>query len=324
MPSNLSQEPLCPCGSNRNYRDCCQKNDITNFLSELKQKGVQKEWQKIEQVENSLFSDAKEISPSDSSDFLGLTNEEMHRILSGKDTLKNNFLFELNNKIDITLINDTPIAKAILFVLNNIANSNAKSIPSSCDLFIGNYLNHYLAGSSSENIPDPEIVFFLTENSSLIEKQNNDYVLTAKGKKAIEMGVDAELYFEILTTLFEKFDWSTYPEEDRSRASFYQQIYLFLIFLIHQKCNKNFQLSDFTALLLEAFPALHDYFDDLEEMNDEDDDFFESDIEDLWVDFLFPEIFMATGLIEESDSESNIDYEYSTTNLFQSLITLKH
>jgi hypothetical protein len=224
---------------------------------------------------NKAYQEFTEIRNNTGLDeFLGLSPEQMFTLQRCKIFAKGSGL-ELNCKIDLQLIKNTPIVKLSEFILKHIndagrikATAVKKNLPRK---FAQQFRDFYFAERNTEqddlrrtifkiqSEDDTPILFLLRmtlTECGWIKFQKNHFSLTKKGAKLAENGFCIKEFSEILCRYMSTVNWGytdRYPE-----TFIIQQHAYFLLYILYKKTDNYFSADEVGKAMLKAFPMIED------------------------------------------------------------------
>jgi len=255
---------LCPCGSGKKYKRCCLSvsRAVSDELSDLLSA---QEFGSIEEVQAATDSFMVNQNRKTQDDFLGLSSEQVYRMLNfAFDTPE---LFQFSDQL--TIEPDAPILMlmgGIISATNDkglIATKARGSLPQKlCREIWSDYSQLYAddAFASCRKVNKEDDFFELhvarlvLELSGFLRKTKGRFYLTKKYQKIASKSGFKGLYPIIFRTYCREFNWGYWDRY--SDVSFIQQSFLFTLYLLQQHGEKMTFTSVYEDDFLRAFPMV--------------------------------------------------------------------
>ncbi len=262
----IGRNDPCPCGSGKKYKHCCisvsrEVND------ELKKLVPNQKFDSIEEMQAATETLVAKQNQKAQDDFLGLSSEQVYRMLNfAYDTPE---LFQFSDQLSIEP--DAPILMLIEGIVSAIdekglqATKAKGSLPQKlCREVWSNYsklyANDVLVSFHTVNKEDDFFELHVTrlvlELAGFLRKTKGRFYLTKKYQKIASKSGLKELYPIILKTYCRKFNWG-YPDNYQD-IPFIQQSFLFTLYLLKQHGEKMTFTSVYEDNFLKAFPMVID------------------------------------------------------------------
>jgi len=235
------------------------------IMEELHATFEDKDFGSIEEAQ--AFADAlmadKNAEPI--TDFLGLSPEQMYRILYRPFTEVSDIV-ALNKDLCKEELLDIPIVKEAEYFLRRLGElqplrSTAKgNLPQAFarelhDRFPDHPLFHYPIRSEGEDLKISALRHLLNM-AGWIKKRNRKFSLTQKGEAVVKNGFGVDDFYRLFEIYTQKFNWAFrdfYPALD-----IIQQSALFSCYFLHQKAKTPIHVSELSTHFIQAFPTILD------------------------------------------------------------------
>jgi hypothetical protein len=195
-------------------------------------------------------------------EFLGLSPEQMHRLLR-QPLGQIPDIVTLNTSLDASQIADAPIVKEALFFLRRLGElqplkTTAKgNLPRSFAQEFHERFNEIPGFSypvmSEEDDWKLMALRHILDMAGWIRERDRKFLLTKKGEKTVEDGFSAEDYYRLLEVYLYRFNWASrdgYPE-----LGIIQHGALFSLYLLPQKAKEYVDGLELSNYFVNAFPA---------------------------------------------------------------------
>ncbi len=234
-----------------------------------------KEFSSIDELKQKMQEFHESHNNSGIDDFLGLSPDQMFTLQRSEIFEKGSGL-ELNEKVDIQLIKNTPFVKYIEFILKYL--HNAKKVKATVQKNFPRKLSRafrelYLEGHKDKDIiteryqvqSELDVPYLSLFRISMIKCRwiklvKGSFSLTKKGAKIAEEGFSVKEFSEMLTSYITEVNWGyadRYPD-----AFEIQQNAYFLLYILHKKADNFISTDLFGETILKAFPMIEDQIDD--------------------------------------------------------------
>lgn len=222
--------------------------------------------QAFESIEEAQgFADAwlKKANTAPKSEFLGLSSEQMHRIMY-RPFDETSDIVTLNKDLSEEKILEIPIVKEAVYFMRRLGELQP------------------LRATAKENLPrafareihdrfpeDPEFPWpimseeddmklsslrYILEMCGWVKKRNRRFYLTQKGKVLNGKGFGPDDFHHLFRTYTRKFYWASrdyYPE-----LRIIQQAFLFSCYILYRKAKTHVRANELSAHFIQAFPAV--------------------------------------------------------------------
>ena len=257
----------CPCGSGKKYKHCCISvvaQEVNDELSELLSTQSFDSIEEVQAVTDTILA-KKNQKPQD--DFLGLSSDQVYRMLnSAYDTPE---LFQFPDHLSID-----PCAPILMLIEGIAAAIDEKGLPATkargslpqklCkelwNEYSKLYADEFIASNHKVNKEDDffelHVARIVLELAGFLRKTKGRFYLTQKYQKIASTSGANGLYPIILKTYCLEFNWAYW---DRfSDVPFLQQSFLFTLYLLKQHGEKMEFTSVYEDDFLQAFPMMKD------------------------------------------------------------------
>ncbi len=361
--ADSNDDNKCNCGSGKPFSECCGKNrgessaesryndyarhlqekfgyrespasiepvgrpnPATEGLKDLQRSLEDRVFTSMEEAQAFVSEWNQEINERPRERFLGLSPEQMYRIIHYP--LENNLdLLQLDIKRDDIVPEKVPILKQALFFLHrlealgqlkatkkgNLPRSFAREIYKEVyELYDSG--SKYRTISREDDVPMLSSHRFILTRAGLIKKYRNTFSLTRLGKQMLTAGNHYELYGLLFQFVLEKFDWGSMDHYQNFRII--QDAAIFNLLILKKKAKKFTNARNLGTIFIEAFPDI------LMEAEESARWGLPDDIVMHCFDLRFLERFCASfGLVEEIKAGlgKRLENQYRITPLFKTL-----
>ena len=274
---SLSEDSLCPCGSEKLYRHCCLGKVIefpknNGFKGESLKTGSElmemvqdhlagQEFSSLEELEWELrrFSENQNSLPKAS--FLGLSPRQMHSALYHVFTLRNE-IFDFECKDPERLLKVPLVEQALYFLgeLQGVGSLKATSKGNLPRAFVMGFHDAFFA-KNLDWVPNRESDLFQLEQlknililAGLIKKRANKFSLTKKGERLLGKRDLEGLFDELTLAFFNKLNWADW--DLYSELALIQLGAVFNIHLLNKMAQDWVLDKELGQAYLRAFPNL--------------------------------------------------------------------
>lgn len=276
--NKISRNEPCPCGSGKKYKRCCI-DKISPFPGnssfegdELKTSGqllelVKKEFadKKIGSIEEAnlhLSGIMKNYNTLPKSPFLGLSPDQMHKVLNGPFSL-NNELFSIEH-LNASELQKVPLFRHAVFLMDKLKSDGEIKATQTGNLpraLVREMYYEFFTNERYASLPNSEndllaltTIKHVLSIAGLIKVRANKFSLTRKGVDLFQHSKYPELFQEVFLAFLSKWNWAY---GDRySELHFIQRSVIFNFYLLHKKCQNWILDKDLGQYYLNAFPAL--------------------------------------------------------------------
>ncbi len=316
----------CPCGSGKKYKHCCLSvsravsDELSDLLSE-------QEFDSIEEVQAAADILVAKQNQKAQDDFLGLSSEQVYRMLNfAYDTPE---LFQFAEQLPIKP--DAPILMLIQGIISAIddkgltATKARGGLPQKlCREMWSDYSKLYaddlFASFHKVNKEDDffelHVARTVLELAGFLRKTKGRFYLTKKYQKIASKSGLKGLYPIIFKTYYGKFNWAYW--DHYSDVPFIQQSFLFTLYLLKQHGEKMTFTSVYEDDFLRAFPMV------IDEMEGSPYSTPEEDLRRCYSSRAIKRFLVFLGLAEQEviKSEKHYDHKYKIkkTPLFDAVV----
>ncbi len=258
----IGRNDPCPCESGKKHKHCCLlvERAVRNELSELLSG---QEFDSIEDFQSAADTLVAMQNSKPQDDFLGLSSEQMHRMLNYPyDTPE---LFQFPDALSIEP--EAPILMLIEGIASAIdekglpATKATGSLPSKIckeiwshysPLYVDEFFMSFQKVNKESDFFDLHVARIVLEQAGLLRKTKGRFYLTKKYQKIASKGGKKELYPIIFKTYCQAFNWGYW--DNYSDAPFIQQSFLFTLYQLKLHGKKMTLASTYEDRFLQAFP----------------------------------------------------------------------
>ena len=264
---------MCHCGSGKKYKHCCLGKDESpgkqgmtqEIFDEIREELAGKNFDSIDEANAFLqtFMERKNREPAQG--FLGISPEQMHRILrSPYDGISD--ILDFNEGLSPSEFQAIPVVVHVLIFLNALSECEPvkatkkgnMSLGFSRDLFEKMYdiekFPWFRRIRSEEEMSGISSLRHILTMCGWMKKRKGAFSLTKNGKTIIDEGFGGEHYLKLLKVFTIEFNWGfrdRYPE-------FYiiQQSFLFSLYLFKKKAEDYVDGRVIADCLIDAYPQM--------------------------------------------------------------------
>jgi hypothetical protein len=274
QPPKIGRNEPCPCGSGKKYKKCCLDREDGSFrkgvagevLAEIREELEDKELESLEDAQAVAAEVMNRRNNAAIEDFSGLSPRQMHRIIS--------FPFESPDFVsfpeDFSVPKDAPMMMLFTLLAEAVGAEGVRSTAKGnlprklCQEAFLRFREAGLGGrfadfdkvNKEEDFFELHYVRLVAVLSGILRKHRNKFLLTVKGRKAVEDSTGRRAYFGLFRACAEKFNWAyfdLFPDYHIIQGSF-----LFTLYLLHVH-GDTFRPAEFYGeLFLRAFPVVQD------------------------------------------------------------------
>ena len=270
---------------------------------------------------------AKRTMQSPLPEFLGLSPEQMHRVLYRpfEDTSD---IVTLNEKISREEIAEVPVVRETVYFLKRLSELEPlkATVKGNLPRAFAQEMHRVFSEVPGFDYPimseqddwKLSALRYVLDVGGWIKKRNQKFSLTRRGLNVVKNGFSPDDFFHLLDTYLHRFNWASsdfYPS-----LEIIQQGVLFSCYLLHRKANTYIHADELAECFIQAFPnILH---------TAEEDPFSESGTivhRAYCVRFLerFGAYFGLVTIKTEQKPPFVINYEVQTTPLFKNILLWK-
>ncbi len=256
----------CPCGSGKKYKHCCISvtSAVGDALSDLLS---DQEFDSIEELQVAADSVMAQQNQKLQDDFLGLSSEQVYRMLNfAYDTPE---LFQFPEKLSIEP--NAPflmLMKGIVSAIDDkglMATKARGSLPQKLcrelwgeysKLHTGDVFSSFHKVNKETDFFELHVVRIVLELAGFLRKTKGRFYLTKKYQKIAKKSGLKEIYPIIFRTYCREFNWGYW--DHYNDVPFIQQSFLFTLYLLKQHGEKMTFTSVYEDDFLRAFPMVID------------------------------------------------------------------
>ena len=352
---NIGRNAPCPCGSGRKYKHCCygKKDNIIPFPGTRSEHGFDfmpdedfsptfmegmgtpnpatEELKKLQQFlkdhepasEEEFRALLGHFQQQESSrgiaDFLGLSPDQMHRIIHGSIFEAQQDILVFDPGITPEDLGNMPALNQLYQLLVSLSRQEPLKATTKGNLpraFVQEiYTAHYeQADSFPQNIRKESDAFVLSvhrrilELAGLIKLRKQYYSLTRKGRDSLS-GTNLPVFFgRIISCYLREFNWGY--SDGYAEMSIIQFSALFSLYVLHKKARRFIPGSELGDIFLNAFPNV---LAEVEESFTTPEEYTKSAFS-----LRFLERFcLAFGLVERRETKQEPEYSRATSCLYK-------
>ena len=211
------------------------------------------------------FADAwlKKANTAPKSEFLGLSSEQMHRIMY-RPFDETSDILTINKNLSDEKIQEIPIVKEAVYFIRRLGElqplrATAKgNLPRvfACEIhdrFSEDSEFHYPIMSEEDDTKLSALRHIL-DTCGWIKKRNQKFYLTKKGQILNGKGFGPDDFHHLLRIYTQKFNWASrdyYPE-----LEIIQQAFLFSCYVLYRKAKTYVRADELSIYFIQAFPAV--------------------------------------------------------------------
>jgi Domain of unknown function (DUF1841) len=196
-------------------------------------------------------------------EFLGLSPEQMYRVLHRPFTGTTDILTLNRNLLKEDFL-DIPVVKETIYFLKRLSElqplkATAKgNLPQAFaremhDKFPEHPNFHYPIRSEEQD-SKLSALRHLLDMAGWVKKGNQRFSLTQKGQMVVQNGFSIDDFFHLFETYTIKFNWAS--RDLYLNLEIIQESFLFSCYLLYQKTKTYIQMNELTACFIQAFPAV--------------------------------------------------------------------
>ena len=266
----IGRNDPCPCGSGKKYKHCClgktaqpdEKGPAQQVMEEIREVLNNRDFASLEEAQVFLdrFMESKNRVPQ--LDFLGLSSEQVHRMLHHPLEDLGDML-RFNHRLETGAFQDIPIVKNTLFFLTRLKDLEPLKATAKGNLplaFVQELYDQFLDPSrqfqfkirSEEESTTVNTLRHVLRMCGWVKKEKNYYSLTKKGTNIMTRGFSEAHFFTILQVFTCRFNWAF---QDRYPSIWIiQGGFVFSLYLVHRKARRFIDAEDLGNYFIKAFP----------------------------------------------------------------------
>jgi len=262
----IGRNDPCPCGSGKKYKHCCISisRAVSDELSELLSA---QDFDSIEEVQAATDTLMAKQNQKPQDDFLGLSSEQVYRMLNFPyDTPE---LFQFSDQLSIE-----PVAPILMLVEGIVSAIDEKGLQATkargslpqkiCRDIWSDYSKLYADKAfasfhkvnKEDDFFDLHVARIVLELAGFLRKTKGRFYLTKKYKKIASKTGLKGLYPIIFKTYCREFNWGYW--DHYNDVPFIQQSFLFTLYLLKQHGEKMTFTSVYEDDFMQAFPMVTD------------------------------------------------------------------
>lgn len=268
----IGRNDPCSCGSGRKYKHCClNETNISNeenlagqLLGEVRDEIEGQEFHSLEEAQDFLNRLMEEKNRGPQSHFLGLSPEQMHRILyqpleATMDIVEFNHALAPAAFWDIQVVKNCRMFLSRLGELEPLKATAKGNLPLNFarelyEEFVGPTPGYGMRIRSEEDAISVLSLRHILRMCGWIKKEKKHFKLTAKGRKILSDGFLPDHFFTLFKTFTRKFNW---PFQDRyPNLWIIQGGFLFSLYLLRVKACGFVEAETLGDCFVEAFPMM--------------------------------------------------------------------
>ncbi len=256
----------CPCGSGKKYKHCCLSvacavnDELSDLLSE-------QEFDSIEEMQAASDTFMAKQNQKAQDDFLGLSSEQVYRVLNfAYDTPE---LFQFAEQLSIEP--DAPVLMLMQGIISAIDEKGLQatkvkgSLPQKLcreiwsdysQLYADDIFSSFHKVNKEDDFFELHVARIVLELAGFLRKAKGRFYLTKKYQKIASKSGLKGLYPIIFKTYCREFNWGYW--DHYSDVPFIQQSFLFTLYLLKQHGEKMTFTSVYEDDFLRAFPMVVD------------------------------------------------------------------
>ena len=221
------------------------------------------DFKSIDEAQTFLDSLVTEKNAEPIPEFLGLSPEQMYRILHQPFTGATDIL-TLNRNLPKEDLLDIPVVKETIYFLKRLSElqplkATAKgNLPQAFAREIHDkfpeHPNFHYPIRSEEQDSKLSALRHLLNMAGWVKKRNQRFSLTQKGRIVVQNGFNTDDFFHLFETYTIKFNWASrdlYPN-----LFIIQESFLFSCYLLYRETKTYIQVNEITTSFIRAFPAV--------------------------------------------------------------------
>ncbi len=297
------------------------------IFDEVRSTLIDQNFRSIEEAQSFLDALVTKRNVEQIPEFLGLSPEQMHWILSRPFT-ETSDIVTLNKNLSMEELLDIPVVKETEYFLRRLSElqslrATAKGNLSQAfaremhDKFPEHRHFHYPIRSEEEDSKLSALRHIL-DMAGWIKKRNQKFSLTQRGKNMVEKGFGIDDFYHLFETYTKKFNWASrdlYPNLDIIQKGF-----LFSCYLLHRKAKTYLHANELSNCFFQAFPTMLDRVERYPSVESE-----ELVRSAFCVRFIerFCEYFGLVTIRREEKLSAHLDYRVKISPLFEKIFHWK-
>jgi hypothetical protein len=259
----------CPCGSGKKYKHCCLGKEppprISSVMDELRAAIAGKTFHSLDEANAfaRAFMESKNRVPQ--LDFLGVSSDQMHRLLEFP-FVNTDEIVGINGNLPLSTLLGIPIVKNAMLFLGKLAEREPLKATAKGNLPLSFVQEMFACMELPERHYHPVPIRTEEEVTLLhalrgililcgwIKKRGDRFSLTDSGRKILQGGFDGIGFRHLLEVFTLKFNWGfmdRYPP-----FSIVQKSFLFGLYLLHRRANREIEDQVLADQFLRAFPQV--------------------------------------------------------------------
>jgi hypothetical protein len=279
--------------------------------------------------EAQAFADAwfekKNATPSPG--FLGLSPEQMHRVLYSPFQATSD-LVTLNKNLSMEEFAAVPVVVETIYFLRRLGEMEPLKATVKGNLprtfaqemhdAFSDFPDRRFRIMSEEDDWKLSALRHILDMGGWLKKRRQTFFLTRRGQNVVKNGLSSDDFFHLLDTYMRKFNWASrdlYPT-----LEIIQQGVLFSLFLLHRKADTYVRADELSKVFIQAFPVVLNGVKGYPSVESE------KLVQSAYcVRFLerFCEYFGLVTIKKKGGFSADIDYTVQTTSLFKSIFQWK-
>jgi len=260
-------------------------------------------------------------------EFLGLSPEQMYRLLHSPFTGTTDILTFNRNLLKEDLL-DIPVVKETIYFLKRLSELQPLKATAKGNLpqafaremhgQFPEYPNFHYPIRSEEQDSKLSALRHLLDMAGWVKKRNQKFSLTQKGQIVVQNGFGIDDFFHLFETYTIKFNWASrdlYPNLDIIQESF-----LFSCYFLYRETKTYIQVNEITTSFIRAFPAVLNKVERIPFMEPEEEVRYA-----FYLRFIerFCEYFGLVAIQREKGKSLDLKYAIQITPLFEKLFDWK-
>jgi len=235
----------------------------TQILDEMLSTLENKKFQSIDEAQNFLDAWSANRNTEAVPEFLGLSREQMHRVLyrAFEDTSD---IVTLNENISREEIAEVRIVRETVYFLKRLSELEPlkATVKGNLPRAFAQEMHSVFPEAPGFDYPIMSeqddwrlsALRYVLDVGGWIKKRNQKFSLTRRGRNVVNSGFGADDFFHLMDTYLHKFNWGSqdfYPSLD-----IIQQGVLFSCYLLYRKAKAHVQADKLTKDFIRAFPTI--------------------------------------------------------------------
>ena len=274
MDEKPGRNDPCPCGSGKKYKKCClnlsmEPDPARKIREDLQDILKDQEFTSLDEANSYIRQYMEKRNSVPLAEFHGLSSHQIHRLLHFPFESPEVIQFNFDNAV--TRPEDAPLTRLLSLMVDAIRENRLKptatgNLPRDVSREIAQqyltperykYLTQRGEFRSENDIPDLQVVRFVSEMAGYIGKYKGRFVVKQKCRKLLESNEWAQIYETLFKTFVRRCNWgynNRFPE-----VPFFRESFGFTLFLLHKYGNISHSTNFYADNVIAAFPVLfHD------------------------------------------------------------------